>query len=102
MQAGISTNDMFHTWLLEILNPLNLPTNFLNRIVVSTLDSALRALETTAAKKTNHIYISIFAPHWSAQNGDNWGFFFIGKIDEQVPAATSGSHALDFYLYPES
>jgi len=103
LELPIGTNivDVINVSLAEILTPLNLSTDFLNRILESAQDSAERAQLPNAAITFGHIYISIFVPKKQIQNGKTWGFFHIERIGNRSENAGSHDHTIDFYLYAE-
>ncbi|MGB7876013.1 MAG: hypothetical protein WBL25_16650 [Anaerolineales bacterium] len=91
----------FQPWLMELLSPLDLSTDFSNRVLESVQDSVARALHLNAASTNGHIHLSIFAPHERVPERKTWGFFHIERIENQGEAVDDRDHAIDFYLYVE-
>jgi len=87
--------------LAEILTPLNLSTDFLNKILNSAQDSVMRAQQSDASKSFGHIHISIFAPNKQIQNGKTWGFFQTERIRNPSEDVDSHGHTIGYYLYTE-
>lgn len=95
------TDSVISSQLTELLSPLNLSTDFLNRVLDSAQDSVRRALRQNAATTFGHIHLSIFAPYERSQERKTWGFFHIERIENQGEAVNTHDHAIDFYLYVE-
>jgi len=101
LPVGVSTNDVVHAWLTELLSPRNLSTDFLNRVLKSAQDSATRALHPNIAMDFGHIHLSIYVPHERVAKGKTWGYFHIERIENRKDDIVSHDHAIDFYLYME-
>lgn len=101
LPVGVSTDDAVHTWLMELLDPLPLSTDFLNRVMKSAQDSAVRAMHPNIVKEFGHIHLSVFVPHGHAAQGKTWGYFHIERIEDREEGIVSHDHAIDFYLYME-
>lgn len=103
LELPVDTNivDAINTSLAEILTPLNLSTDFINKILESAQDSAARVKQSNAAITFGHIHISIFAPNKPIQNGKTWGFFQTERIRNHSESADSNEHTINFYLYTE-
>lgn len=96
-----STDSTVDSWLMELLRPINLPTDFLNRVLASAHKSVVRALHSTIAMELRHIHLSIFVPREHEIKGRTWGYFHIERIEDQADSRVSNDHAIDFYLYME-
>lgn len=90
-----------HSWLVELLTPLNLHPDFVNQLLNSAQDAAMRALHPGTGVSFEHIHISIFAPGEITAHGGLWGFFRIEKIDSTELNKDHPDHAVEFYLYLE-
>jgi hypothetical protein len=101
LPVGININDTLRSWLLEVVNPLNLPIEFLNRLSISIQDSISRALECDPGTKIGRTQISVFMPHDLASNGKNWGYFHTEKNGGRETDGTIFDHRMDIYLYVE-
>ena len=93
--------DAINVSLAEILTPLNLSTDFLNKILIAAQDSVVRAQQSDASKTFGQIHISIFAPKKQIQYAKTWGFFHTERIENPSEDLGSHIHAIDFYLYTE-
>lgn len=91
----------FKPWLTELLSPLDLSTDFSNRVLESAQDSVMRILQPDANLLFGHIHLSIFAPCERVLERKTWGFFHIERIENQGEAVDFRDHAIDFYLYVE-
>jgi len=101
LSIGSSAAGLIHARLSRTLEPLDLHTDFLNKILVSAQDAAVRASQAETVMKFGHIHISIFVPHEHASKGKTWGFFHIERIENPSEGAATQDHAIDFYLYVE-
>ena len=100
--VGSSPNEIISAWLRELLAPLELHENFLNRVLQSVQNYAGRALDQDAGVPFGHIHLSIFGPNERTSRGQTWGFFRIEKIDSAERNVTHPDHRVEFYLYQES
>jgi hypothetical protein len=101
LPVGVSTNEAVHIWLAEILAPLNLSPDFLERVLISAQESAGHALQPNAEGTLSHIHIAILVPRDHAPAGKSWGFFHIERIEANSDDNDECHHAIDFYLYVE-
>jgi hypothetical protein len=97
----VNSNDTLDTWLNEILNSLDLPTDFLNRILNSTHQSVVRLLRPDAKTKLDHIHLVVFAPSNRTLKKLIWGFFSVEKIKDTEEDMVVNNHTLEIYLYME-
>jgi len=86
-------------WLIDLLQPLSLPAEFVNRIARSASEAATRVLQ--SEQKLEHIHLKIHGPGESTAPRQTWGFFRVEKIENPAEAGTGASHAIEFYLYTE-
>lgn len=89
---------VIYTWLLEILEPLKLPTDFMEKVNKSVLNAALDFIE-SEAKSYNHIHLLIFVRKQETDGTLAWGFFRIEKLEDTTQEKSN--HAIEYYLYPD-
>jgi hypothetical protein len=83
-----------------IISPLDLPADFLNKVLKSAQDAVASAMQSDAVIKCRHTHLLVFAAEARASKGQTWGFFRIEKIDGAADI-DSPNHAIEFYLYME-
>lgn len=83
-----------HFRLTEILNPLDLPPDFLKKVIRSAQDAILRATQAETVKQLEHIRLVIFAPREYLSKSGCWGFFRIEKMDTKAQ-----EYIFEYYLY---
>jgi len=101
LSVGSEVEFAINAWLTELLSPLNLSMNFLNRVHDSVQGTVRRILYPNAGSITGHIHLSIFAPYERIPERKPWGFFHIERIENQGEAVDVRDHAIDIYLYVE-
>lgn len=101
LSVGSETNGVVGMWLTEILSPLDLHEEFLNRLLKSAQDATERAFHVKAGVMFEHIHLLIFVPPERASRDKIWGFFRIEKIENATGGITMAAHAIEFYLYVE-
>lgn len=99
VRAG--ADDAIRTWLAELLDPLQLHADFLNRILQSAQDAAGRALRAEGVIGYDHIHFMLHAPKDHESNGGTWGFFRVEKIGDTAQGMAASAHSIEFYLYLE-
>ena len=87
--------------LTTILSSLNLPADFLNRVLMSAADYMAHALQAHGEVTLRHIHLSIFSPNKLNSGSGNWGFFRIEKTDRKDQNEGHPNHEVEFYLYVE-
>jgi hypothetical protein len=103
-QIDLSTGSdtgRIHTWLVELLTPLNLHLDFVNQLLNSARDAIARALHWNAEFPLEHLHLSMFAPNERNSQRKTWGFFRIEKIDSGEPNKDHLDYVVEFYLYLE-
>src|SRR5690242_5884573 len=95
------TNELISARLAELLAPLELHENFLNRVLKSAQNYVRRALTPDADVPFGEIHIFIFGPNERMSKGQTWGFFRIEKIDSHDQNLADPDHTVEFYLYRE-
>ena len=101
LPVGLNANGALQTWLTELLAPLGLHTDFLNKVLRSAQDSTERAPQPSTEMTLGHVHLSIFAPHLYTSKGKTWGFFRIEKIESATADKNFPDHAIEYYLYLE-
>ena len=101
LSVGAGVNDILPAWLTEILYPLDLPMDFLQRVLNSLQDSTSRALQSSTNVTLGHIHLSVFVPNNLISKGKNWGFFNIERIENRGDEVVAQGHSIEFYLYME-
>ncbi len=84
--------------LVEKLDPLQLPEEFVHRIETSVRQILERV--DTREPRFDHVRLFIFVPVDYKANRGSWGFFRIERIDSSDAGRFRG-HAVDLYLYPD-
>jgi hypothetical protein len=92
-------HERIRSWLTELLHPLTLYAEFLNKIAISAEEAAARALQ--PGRKPEHIHLRILVSRDRISTGQSWGFFLVEKIENPSDAGSSASHSVEFYLYTE-
>jgi hypothetical protein len=95
------TNDLLSVKLAELLAPLELHENFLNRVLKSAQNYVGRALTSDAGVPFREIHLYIFGSNERMSKGQTWGFFRIEKIDIDEQNLAYPDHTVEFYLYRE-
>ena len=101
LSASSDADSAINSWLTELLSPLSLSADFLNRVIESVQGTIRRALHPNGVPINGHIHLSIFAPHEGILERKTWGFFHIKRIENQAETIETRDHAVDFYLYVE-
>jgi hypothetical protein len=100
LPIGSRADNAIEAWLVEALSTLNLPTDFLIKVLKSAQEAAAHAIQAEAMMQVKHVHLLLFAPPDHAPKRHNWGFFRIEKVEN---ASHQGNpyHAIEFYLYLE-
>lgn len=101
LPAGASVEDALYAWLTEILHPLHLPAELLNKIIVSAQEAVARATRAGIVQKFEHIHLMVLVPATHKEQERTWGFFRLEKIEDAKAPRTAGDHAVELYLYGE-
>ena len=101
LPVGSNADDPIRIWLMEILAPINLPVNFLDKILKSAQDSARRAMQAESLMKFEHIHLIIFVPSGHVSKRRTWGFFRIEKAETPSGDGKPVDHSIELYLYLE-
>lgn len=101
LPVGASTDNALQSWLTELLDPLNLHADFLNQVLKSAQEVAVRVLNAETAMKFEHIHILVLVTSDHISKGGTWGFFRIEKIENTAEGDVAHGHTIGFYLYVE-
>ena len=101
LPVGAAADAAIQTWIAPVLNTLNLSSDFLDRVLKSAQESAMRYLDPDAGLTPRHIHLSIHAPREHLARGNTWGLFQIERIENRAEAMDGYDHSIDFYLYVE-
>ena len=101
LPAGAAADSAIQSWIAPVLNMLNLSPDFLDRVVKSAQESAMRYLHPDAGLTSGHIHLSVHAPREHLAKGKTWGYFHVERIENRAEMMDSQDHAIDFYLYVE-
>jgi len=102
LPAGASVQDALYAWLTEILYSLNLPTDLLNKIIVSAHDATTRAIQAEIMHKFKHLHLKVKVPVVRSEADQAWGFFRLQKIEGAFGEDAGAEHTIEFYLYREA
>ena len=101
MSAQVNSKDTLELWLKEILKPLDLHTDFLNRILNSAHQTVVRLLRPDAETKLDHIHLVVFAPSNRTLKKLIWGFFSVERLKDTEEGTIANNHTIEIYLYKE-
>lgn len=89
-------------WMREKLRPLQLQSDFMNRILKSAQDAARHFTESKGAgAEIGHLHIRVLAPLSHKLDEKTWGFFRIEKLESVREAKKPPDHYIEFHLYFE-
>ena len=97
----MNSKEILELWLKEILKPLDLHTDFLNRILNSAHQTVVRLLRPDAETKLDHIHLFVFAPSNHTLKKLIWGFFSVERVKDTEEGTIANNHAIEIYLYKE-
>lgn len=100
LTAGIDSDHAVNKWLAVILSRLDLRPDFLDKVLKSAQEAASRAMQAEGVRKFEHLHLFIFVPTDHTPNDQNWGFYWIAKV-EKAAGKSNPDHAIEFYLYHE-
>lgn len=101
MTIGDEADGLISAWMTEVLSPLDLHTDFLNKILKSAQEAAARSIQADTMMVFEHIHLLVFAPRENASKRKTWGFFRIEKIGTPTANENPHDHSIEFYLYLE-
>lgn len=102
LQINEEADAVIRAWIRDILGPLNVHSNFENKILKSAQETVARARQNDVpALEFEHAHLLVFAPANPPSERDSWGFFRIEKFESAAPSKSSREHAIEFYLYLE-
>jgi hypothetical protein len=94
-------DDAIHTWLTKIIDPLVLPSDFMNRILKSAQDASARVFQSEAEGTCDHIHLVIYGPLEQEAKPGTWGFLRVEKIENAAEEPWPAAHSIEFYLYKD-
>jgi hypothetical protein len=98
---GVDAHPRINAWLANVLSPLYLPADFLNKIWKSAEEVAARNIQTERMLKDQHIQLLLYVPASRPLNLKTWGFFRIEKVQSALENENPCDHSIEFYLYLE-
>jgi hypothetical protein len=102
VRTGSDVERIIQTWLIDILNPLELHVDLFNRVLRSASEAASRALQLNdVTMELGHIHVLAFAPHDYKSRGPTWGFFRLEKLEGNGQDQSLPHHSIELYLYIE-
>lgn len=102
LRTAEEADRLVRAWMTEILIPLNLNGDFLNKILRSAQEAVTRAKDgEVAAFEFDHVHLLVFAPIENVSSGKTWGFFRIEKVGTPSANTEPSDHSIEFYLYIE-
>lgn len=102
VRVGAEADGTVNAWMVEILSPLNLHGDFLNKILKSAQEAVARAMHADAGGSDfEHLHLFVFASAENMSNGKTWGFFRIEKVESSLRRGKPFDHSIEFYLYIE-
>lgn len=96
-----SVEAALHTWLIELLQPLDLQAELVNKIIASAQDAFARTHHPEITFQFEQIHLVIFIPSKRDARKKAWSFFRLDKIEDTQDEQTGSEHAVEFYLYGE-
>lgn len=98
---GVNAQPLLRDWLSDVLTPINLHMDFLNKIWTSAEHVATCTSRTETAANDQHIHFVICISSSSSLQTQTWGFFRIEKVEKTADNEKSNNHLVEFYLFPE-
>ena len=99
LSAHVNSKDTIELWLKEILKPLDLHTDFLNRILNSAHQTVVRLLRPHTETILDHIHLVVFAPSNRTLKKLIWGFFSVERLKDTEESTVANNHTIEIYLY---
>jgi hypothetical protein len=101
LSPQVNSKDTLELWLKEITKPLDLHTDFLNRMLNPTHQTIVRLLRPDAETKLDHIHLVVFAPSNRTLKKLIWGFFSVERLKDTKEDTVANNHTIEIYLYKE-
>ena len=101
LPAEAFADGVLQSRLKEILNPLELHEDFVNRILNSAQQTAARLLRDDTEIKLEHIRLLVFVPSRRKSQKQTWGFFSVEKLEDTKDGAVAKEQTIEIYLYVE-
>ncbi|HJR80926.1 MAG TPA: hypothetical protein VJ821_12695 [Anaerolineales bacterium] len=101
LPVGTDSDAPIRAWLADILLPLRLHQDFMDKVLKSAQDAAARSIQAEMMHAFEHIHLLVFAPRHNDSNEKTWGFFRIEKAGTFTAKEKPDDHSIEFYLYLE-
>lgn len=101
LAPGMNTHRMVKAWLSDMLAPLHLHLELINKIFQSAEDAVARAGQADTMMNYERTHLLIYIPANCPWDAQTWGFFRIEKVGSAGESANRHAHSIEFYLYPE-
>jgi len=102
LPSGAEASGRSDAWLAEILTPLQLHADFLDKVLKSAQEAITRLSHPARVGVAfEHIRLLVFVPADSLSKGQNWGFFRIEKIASATTGGSFPNLLIEFFLYRE-
>jgi hypothetical protein len=93
-----STAEALWEWVRSVLQPLDLPADFRQKILQSTLEAVMQV---EAAPDRAPVRLYLFMPAAPTRRLQGWGFFRVETIEDGGEASSLTRHEIRVYLYRE-
>ena len=101
LPVGSDPQQMVAAWLTTSLRTLDLPEDFVNKVLKSAQDAVTRLTRVESVMKIEHIHVRLFISPTHTQVSPFWGFFRAEKIMDTAEDALVHGQMIAFYLYVE-
>jgi len=101
LMRGEHHDQAISRWLPEILFPLQLTEEFLNRVIRSAQETAARAVNSQAENAAGDFLLKFYIPLTLTAAGTSWGYFSVVKIEHPDTNPETAASRINFYLYLE-
>lgn len=99
LAAGLDLEKNLEVRLAEVLVPLKLQADFLNRLLRSCQKATRRVVASSdTVNHIRHIHMHVFVPQNLEVKAKTWGFFRIERLEGR---AETPNHTIEIYLYTE-
>lgn len=101
LALGENVEAVLYTWLMDLLEPLDLQAELVNKIIASAQDAFARATQTDLTFQFEQIRLEVFIPEKRGARKKAWSFFRLDKIEDTSNEHVGSNHAVEIYLYGE-
>ena len=99
--VGSDAEQRVAVWLTKSLKTLDLPEDFVNKILKSAQDAMTRLTRVESVMNIEHIHVCLFIPQTHTQESQFWGFFRAEKVMDTAEDTLVHGQMIAFYLYLE-